>query len=56
LAGLEKHAQNKLRPSTANWWPFPHNAHHIIPMGVLWSNVIDVAVAKALDTQKMFDE
>src|SRR5262249_30665875 len=38
------------------WWPFPHNAHHIIPMGVLWSKVIDVAVKKAKkNPTKMFN-
>jgi len=55
LGRTTKHAQNQLEPFYRWWWPFPHNAHHIIPMGALW-NAIDVAVAKADDTQKMFDE
>jgi len=52
---LRKNAGNKLKPFFRQWWPFPHNAHHIIPMSVLWQN-IDVAVAKAKkDPGKMFD-
>ena len=55
---VRKHAKNQLKPFYREWWPFPHNAHHIIPMGVLWSEVIDAAVAKVLDANKqtMFDE
>jgi hypothetical protein len=57
LIGIaKKHAANQLKPFYRSWWPFPHNAHHIIPVSVLWNNVIDVAVAKANDTQTMFDE
>src|ERR1043166_9596376 len=53
-----KSPKNQLKPFYREWWPFPHNAHHIIPMGVLWSTVIDAAVAKVKDEnkQKMFDE
>jgi hypothetical protein len=49
---IAKHAQNQLEPFYRAWWPFPHNAHHIIPMGVLWKDVIDAAVAKVQDANK----
>jgi hypothetical protein len=55
---IKKHAQNQLEPFYRTWWPFPHNAHHIVPVGVLWKEVIDAAVARVDDSnkQKMFDE
>jgi len=38
-----------LKPFYRRFIPFPHNAHHIIPVSVLWRDVIDKAVAKAED-------
>ena len=37
----------KIKPFYRMFIPFPHNAHHIVPMGVLWNDVIDKAVNKA---------
>lgn len=45
-----------LKPFYRMWIPFPHNAHHIVPMGVLWADVIDKAVNKAKENPgKMFN-
>lgn len=45
-----------LKPFVRAFAPFPHNAHHIIPMSVLWNDVIKVAVAKATsDPDKMLN-
>jgi hypothetical protein len=36
--------------------PFPHNAHHLIPVSVLWKEVIEAAVDKAEErTGEMFN-
>jgi hypothetical protein len=36
-----------LKPFYRSFIPFPHNAHHIIPMSVLWTKVIDAAAERA---------
>jgi hypothetical protein len=38
-----------LKPFARSFIPFPHNAHHIVPVGVLWADVIDVVCKKAGD-------
>lgn len=45
-----------IKPFYRMFIPFPHNAHHIVPMGVLWSEVITVVVGKAKrDMDDMFN-
>ena len=45
----------KIKPFRVFWWPFSHNAHHIIPVGTLWRAIEMVTNEAAPNSGKMLN-
>ena len=54
--GLGDQVLYKALPFRVKWWPFAHNCHHIIPVGVLWDAMDETAALASGKEGKMLDE